>query len=89
MLDELGDLPEVNWLERKKSYTHLTEHDYQDSVVSFNQNVNMSEEEMENIWATQYRCFAETVLAELHHKYDLRLRVTPVQKSTTKVTDKA
>lgn len=49
----------------------------------------MSEEAMENIWATQYRCFAETVLAELHHKYDLRLRVTPVQKSTTKVTDKA
>jgi hypothetical protein len=88
MLNESGDVPEVNWLEDRESYAHLTENDYQDSMIYFTHNINMYEQEMERIWADQYISFVDTVLAELQHNYDLRLRTTPTQPNP-KVVKKA
>jgi hypothetical protein len=66
----------------------LAQQDHQNSIIDFMQNVNMTEQEMENIWVEQYQVFVEAFLAKIHHNYDLRPKTNHDQTKSQKVIKK-
>jgi hypothetical protein len=62
---------ERNWLQDKTDSIHLTEEDYTEAAYDLAINEN---HDRYGISAFQYKSISDSLLAEIHKKYDLRPR---------------